>query len=130
MRKILLLISGLLTSGIALMAQYEKESDNGFKEGFFTGGSISLGISNNYFLVGGNPVFGYAPMRWVDVGIVVNYNYASYRDVSYANDKMHQSVYGAGAFTKLYPVRFLFVQAQIEHNWVDQKYFPPPGLGS
>ncbi|MBK5272947.1 MAG: hypothetical protein JJE22_18255, partial [Bacteroidia bacterium] len=30
-------------------------------------------------------------------------------------------------FTKLYPVRFLFAQAQFEHNFIKQKYIPNIG---
>ncbi|HWR34154.1 MAG TPA: hypothetical protein VN451_11525, partial [Chitinophagaceae bacterium] len=58
-------------------------------------------------------------------GIVVNYNYTSYRDVNVFNDRLRQKVYGGGAFLKLYPVRFLFAQAQVEHNFIRQKYIPP-----
>src|SRR5262245_26193072 len=130
MKKILLLTGALVIASAGLMAQYEKEGEEGFQGHFFTGGSISLGIAGNYFLVGANPVFGYTPLRFVDVGLVINYNYASYRDVNYGGDKLHQSTYGGGFFTKLYPVKFLFVQAQVEHNYVNQKYFPPAGYGS
>jgi hypothetical protein len=36
-------------------------------------------------------------------------------------------VYGAGTFIKVYPVRFLFAQAQIENNFIRQKAFPYVG---
>jgi len=75
-------------------------------------------------------VFGYSIARWIDAGIVGNYNYTSYRDVYVFDDKLHQSVYGGGAFTKLYPVRFLFLQAQFEHNFIKQRYILPGGGSS
>lgn len=105
----------------------EQEDKKSFKEHLFTGGSIALGFSNNSFLVGGSPVFGYSLTKWADAGLVGNYNYTSYRDIYPYNDKIHQSVYGGGAFVKLYPVHFLFAQAQFEHNFIQQKYIPSDG---
>jgi hypothetical protein len=110
----------------------EEETKKGFKkENLFTGGSISLAFYNNTFLVGGSPVLGYSITNWADLGIVVNYNYTSYRDYNYIfNDKLKQYVYGGGAFIKLYPVRFLFAQAQYEYNFIKQKYIPGSGTGT
>src|SRR6476469_1215889 len=101
------------------------------KENFFTGGSISLSFFNAAFLVGGNPVFGYSLTKWADAGIVANYTYSSIRDYSSygSNDKLRQSIYGGGVFTRLFPVRFLFAQAQVEHNWIRSKYIPAPNSG-
>jgi len=108
---------------------YGEEKEKGFKkEKLFTGGSISLAFYNNTFLVGGSPVFGYSLTKWIDAGVVANYNYTSYRDYNYIfNDKLRQTVYGGGVFTKIYPVRFLFVQAQAEHNFINQKFIPDAG---
>src|SRR6476646_447164 len=120
MKKIILLscLFSLMISS-TIFAQKEKEEkekkEKGFKkENLFTGGSISLAFYNNTFLIGGSPVLGYSLGNFADAGIVVNYNYTSYRDVSYYGsiDKLRQTVYGGGVFTKLYPVRFLFAQAQ------------------
>lgn len=107
----------------------KEEVKRGFKkENLFTGGSISLAFYNNTFLVGGSPVFGYSLAKWADLGVVVNYNYTSYRDYNFVfNDKLKQYVYGGGGFVKLYPVRFLFAQAQYEYNFIKQKYIPNSG---
>jgi hypothetical protein len=137
MKKIIIASLFMATSAAAF-AQYrerdrerEKEKDekeeSSFKENLFTGGSISLAFYNNTFLIGASPVFGYSVANWVDAGIVVNYTYTSYRDVNAFDDKLHQTVYGGGGFVKLYPVRFLFAQAQYEHNNIRQKYIPPGG---
>lgn len=130
MKKCVLLVAGFLIALNFLIAQGREKDEKGKgfkKENLFTGGSVSLAFYNNTFLIGGNPVFGYSIADWIDAGIVVNYNYTSYRDVSYygSNDKIRQSVYGGGVFTKLYPIRFLFVQAQFEHNFIRQKYYLP-----
>src|SRR5882757_4135377 len=106
MKKCILLSGILLLTINGLLAQDDpgSEEKKGFKkENLFTGGSISLAFYNNTFLVGGSPVFGYSIAKWVDAGVVVNYNYTSYRDVIAFNDKLRQSVYGGGVFTKLYP---------------------------
>jgi hypothetical protein len=109
-------------SVVAVKAQDEEEKERGFKkENLFTGGSISLGFSNNTFSAGGNPVFGYSIANWLDAGVVVNYNYTSYRDFPGFDDKLRQSVYGGGGFMKVYPVRFIFLQGQLEHNIIRQK---------
>jgi hypothetical protein len=130
MKKLILSVLLFSTTTTFLFAQDEKEDEKkGFKkENLFTGGSISLAFYNSTFLVGGSPVFGYSIAKWIDAGIVGNYNYTSYRDYySVYNDKLHQTVYGGGVFTKIYPVRFLFAQAQFEHNFIQQKFIPDIG---
>jgi hypothetical protein len=107
-----------------------EEERGGFqKDHLFTGGSISLGISNNSFQVGANPFFGYNVAKWLDAGLVVNYNYASYRDIFIVDprDKIRSSTYGGGAFARIYPLRFLFAHVQFEHNFIREKLIPGNG---
>lgn len=125
---VILLLLSLATSSLLAQREKDKEEEKkGFrKENLFTGGSLSLAFYNNTFLVGGSPVFGYSLTNWADAGIVVNYNYTSFRDYNgILNAKLKQYVYGGGAFVRLYPVRFLFAQAQVEKNFIKQKYLPP-----
>ena len=127
MKKLLISSLSFCIAVCSLHAQREKEEEEkGFKmENLFTGGSVSLAFYNNTFLVGASPVFGYSITKWADAGIVVNYYYTSYRDYNFVfNDKVRQKVYGGGTFIKFYPVRFLFAQAQFEHNFINQKYIP------
>jgi hypothetical protein len=110
----------LLFFGKIVFAQ-DDENKGGFrKENFFVGGSISAAVANNVFGLGANPEFGYSIAKWIDAGIVANYNYSSYRQY-YGADRLHQTIYGGGFYTRLFPVKFLFAQAQIEHNWIVQK---------
>src|SRR5436190_16449609 len=132
MKKQLVLIFCSVVLSLSTTAQKkekdkDKEQPRTFKENLFTGGSVSLAFYNNTFLIGASPVFGYSLTNWIDAGIVVNYNYTSYRDYQEFDDKLRQYVYGGGAFVKIYPVRFLFAQAQFEHNTIKQKYIPAPG---
>lgn len=131
MKKFFLFLIPVLMA-CAAIAQEEpaEEEKKGFKkENLFTGGSISLSFFNNSFLVGANPVFGYSLNRWADAGILGNYTYTSYRDYFYVNDKLRQTIYGGGVFLRLFPVRFLFAQGQVEYNWIKLKYIPPPNGG-
>ena len=113
---------------IACAQDETEEEKKGFqKENLFTGGSVSFSIGDRFFLVGGSPVLGYSLAKWVDLGIVANYIYSSQREYYAYNDKLRQAVYGGGVFTRLFPVRFLFAQAQLEHNWIKVKYIPPNG---
>lgn len=106
---------------LAASAQDEEKKRGFKKENLFTGGSVSLSFGNNTFLAGVNPVFGYSLTNWADAGVVVNYIYASQRG-QFNNDKLRQTLYGGGVFTRLFPVRFLFAQVQVEHNFINYKY--------
>ena len=125
MKKIIVLGCVVLTSLLVQAQDRERDEDEKrpFKENLFTGGSVSLAFYSNTFLVGASPVFGYSLADFADAGVVVNYSYTSYRDYyGITSDKVRQSVYGGGAFLKLYPVRFLFAQAQWERNTIRQKF--------
>lgn len=131
MKRSLVIFALLASTTLWAQREREKEEDEkenrSPKENLFTGGSISLAFYNNTFLLGASPVFGYSLTNWIDAGIVVNYNYTSYRDYQEFDDRLRQYVYGGGVFLKIYPVRFLFAQAQFEHNIIKQKYIPAPG---
>ena len=133
MKKLLLsvvLLSAVLMAGAQAKEKKEEEKSKGFKkENLFTGGSVTLAFYSGGTTLGASPVFGYRLANWIDAGVVVNYTYDSRRDYPYINDKIRQSVYGGGAFTRIYPVNFLFAQAQFEHNFTTVKNIPA-GLGS
>lgn len=123
-----LIIFLLLVSVISLTTKAQDEEEKPkvpFKEKLFTGGSVSLGFYSNTFLIGASPVFGYSITNWADLGIVINYTYTSYRDYYVFDDRLKQQNYGGGGFVKLYPVRFLFAQAQWEYNFLHLKYMLP-----
>jgi len=130
MRKCFLILLILLSFKTVVLAQDDEEEKKGFKkENLFTGGSISLAFFSNGSLIGANPVFGYSVARWLDAGVIINYNYTNYRDYSYLNDHLRQTVYGGGVFTRLYPIKFLFAQGQVEQNKIQYKYKPAPNSG-
>ncbi len=108
----------------------KKEEKHGFKkENLFTGGSANIGFSNYYTSLGIAPQFGYSLTNWADAGITLNVNYTSQRDYQFYGDKLRQTVYGPGAFVRLFPVRFLFATAQYEYNIIHLKYIPAANSG-
>jgi hypothetical protein len=102
----------------------DEGNGNGFlKQNLFVGGSLGLAFSTDQFSIGVNPEIGYSLNRWVDAGLVVNFNYNSIsQDPSlgyYYGEK--QFIYGGGAFARIYFLPFLFVTAQPEYNWISDK---------
>ena len=130
MKKMICICLGIAFSAMTLHAQDAEGEDKekGFKkENLFTGGSITLSFFNGQTLLGANPVFGYKLTDWADAGLAFNFIYNGARDYQVFNDKIRQTVLGPGAFVRLYPVKFLFAQAQFERNFSTLKYVPPGG---
>ncbi len=106
----------------------EPEPETGFdKSKLFLGGSVALGFSSGSFNVGANPEIGYSVTNWLDVGMGFNLNYLSINaDYNYGVTQ-HSFNYGFGPFLRAYPINFLFVQAQLEQNWIHYKNIIPGG---
>lgn len=122
------LLACMLLLSVQLTWAQDQDSVRGFnRDKVFIGGSLSLGFANNQFAAGVNPFIGYSLTNWLDAGVVVNYNYNATRDYPYFNDRIKQHTYGAGVFTRVFPVRFLFIQGQIEHNFINIRYNPASG---
>lgn len=95
-------------------------------ENLFTGGNVSLGFGGgsriNQFSAGVVPHFGYKFFNWLDAGISLNVNYNQFKDkMSSPTYKQNQTTFGPGVFTRIYPVNFIFAQAQFEHNFTTVK---------
>jgi hypothetical protein len=90
----------------------------------FLGGSIALGVGNYSFNIGATPEVGYSFNDWLDAGVAVNINYQSIRADPYYNNNTRQRSfnYGGGPFLRVYPLKFLFFQGQLEHNWEHYSY--------
>ncbi len=132
MKKLILFLS-LSIFFVYSFAQSNDEKNNekkGFKkEKLFTGGSANLGFSSLSTSLGITPQFGYSLTNWADAGITFNLNYTSQRDYQVYGDKLRQTVYGPGAFVRLFPVKFLFGTAQYEYNIIHLKYIPASNSG-
>lgn len=90
------------------------------KENLFTGGSVGAGFGQGTFSLGLGPYFGYSINKYVDVAASFNYNYVSQRD-SFTSAKYRQSIFGPGAFIRVFPINGLFLQAQYEYNFIKLK---------
>lgn len=137
---VLIVISFFTVNMNAQEKKTEKEEEtaeetprSGFKkENLFTGGGIQLSLSSSTFIIGASPVLGYSINKWLDAGILLNFTYYSNRHVTYysrgtglyyiSDDKLKQTVLGPGIFAKFYPLKFLFIQAQGELNFISERF--------
>ncbi|MBS1756169.1 MAG: hypothetical protein JSU03_02705 [Bacteroidetes bacterium] len=129
---LLLLCSIIATS---TFAQDEKEEGNEKffkKENLFTGGTLNASFFNGTTALGVSPYFGYSLNKYIDVAVTANINYVSQRQYDYYGNyqgKARQTIYGPGAFVRLFPVKFLFAQAAFEHNFIRYKNIYPSNSG-
>jgi len=123
----------LLLVPLYFNARAQEQNDNSdVKKAFpkyklFTGGSATLGLANGSTMIGLSPQFGMSLTDWMDAGIMFNWNYLSQNDPN-SPAKVNQNTYGPGAFVRLFPLNFLFLSAQYEHNFMSQKYIPGGGV--
>jgi hypothetical protein len=131
---VLVLLSGCFIASAQKETGEPDEQKGRFKkENLFTGGGVTVSFSNYTTVLGASPMLGYSINRWIDAGIIFNFNYISNRHVTYfvsfpppgyyftSDDKLRQTVFGPGVFARVYPINFLFVQAQAEQNFIKQK---------
>ncbi len=133
---VLVLLSVSFISSAQDVRDHKEEKKGGFKkENLFTGGGAIVSVGSYSTLLGASPVFGYSINKWLDAGISFNYSYASARYV-YSNginyvvsdDKARQNVLGPGIFARVYPLKFLFINVQAEHNFTTEKEISPNQL--
>lgn len=120
-------LSAFAQDDTTVVATEEVEKRRGFqKDRLFTGGGITLSFSSFGSVLGASPVFGYSVTKWLDAGLVLNFIYATQRNFNFYSfdDKLKQTVIGPGAFVRIFPVRFLFLQAQGERNFIQQTIVP------
>jgi len=98
------------------------------KENLFVGGGLGLGIGADQFSIGVSPEVGYSLNRWLDAGVVVNFNYNSVspdpQGIYNPDLSEKEFIYGGGLFARAWVLPFLFLTAQPEFNWTHdtQKY--------
>lgn len=120
-RSAFLIIFFLLTANIFAQCDNNYDEDRAQlpPNRFYLGTGLGLGFSSGSFNVGLNPELGYSVTQWLDAGIAFNLNYYSLSG-DYNYGIQHTSFnYGGGPLIRLFPVKFLFVQGQYEHNWIN-----------
>ena len=127
MKKIFLLLF-MTGFSIAIFAQRDssEEKTGGFqKDKLFTGGDLTVSFYTGGTTLGISPYFGYSITHWLDAAVSLNFIYQGRKDAySY---KYRQTNVGPGAFVRLFPIDFLYVQAQYEHNFINYKEIAPGG---
>ncbi len=68
--------------------------------------------------------------KYLDVAFNPSINYISQRDYFQLDDRLRQTIYGPGAFLRVYPFPFIFAQGQYEFNLIRYKLIPPPNSGN
>jgi hypothetical protein len=124
MKKIILAICLFSFLGSVGFAQDEEEPKKGFdRDRLFFGGNFGLGFGNVSTLVNVSPQVGYRFNQYLAAGAGVNFIYSSYRyRFTVPEYKESLGVTGLNIFGRVYPIQYLFLQAQPEANYVWGKY--------
>jgi hypothetical protein len=120
-------IAGIVLSAFIFFSSYAQDNPSEpadpmkgkfRRDNIFIGGSLGAGFTSGSFSVGANPEIGYTIAEWLDAGLVFNINYNSIK-ADFNNGIRQRAInYGGGTFFRLYPLRFLFLQGQLEQNWI------------
>jgi hypothetical protein len=115
----------LLFSSFNLFAQDDESVGFFKKENVFIGGTVSAGFGNTFTNLGIGPYIGYSFNKYVDFAINPSINYTTERDFGgIQGNRLRQTLYGPGAFVRVFPAKFLFAHAQYEFNFLRTKYLP------
>ena len=120
MKKIFL---GVILVSFVQLLQAQDQKAGGFNQAnLFTGGNVTASFFTGGTVLGVSPHLGYSLTPWLDAAFSFNLIYTGQTD-PYGN-KLRQTNIGPGAFVRLFPINFLFAQAQYEHNFQITKVMP------
>jgi hypothetical protein len=125
------IVAVCLLSCTTVLAQHRRPpivEDTREPSNYFIGGSLSFGLglgTASSFSAGIHPYVGYTLASWVDAGVGLNFEYYSAKDL-YSN-KLHNTIYGGGVFSRFYPFQQIFIQLQPEYNNTNVKFIPSSG---
>lgn len=128
MRKCFLLLVSVIIYGTSFSQEEEMSSHPLInKENLFTGGTGNFSFGDQITAVGLSPFFGYSFNKYIDVAASFGVDYIAQRDYNFLGDKLRQTIYTPGIFTRVFPAKFLFGQAQLEYNIIKYNYIPALG---
>lgn len=83
------------------------------------GGGLVLGGGSGSFQIGINPEMVKSYNDYIDLGVISNIFYSSFRttEISSTNEKFRKMQFGLGGFARLWLVNEFFLQVQPEYNW-------------
>lgn len=133
MKNILFLLIGLLVAGQSF-AQYEREPAREESKGFdknklFFGGNFGLSFGDQT-LINVSPQVGYRFNQYLAAGAGINFIYSSLKSY-YINgsvaSRQNLGYGGLNVFGRVYPIQYIFLQAQPELNysWGKLKEYNP-----
>jgi len=121
MKKIFLLVALRVIIAGAASAQ-DQSGQKGFdKSKLFIGGAFGLAFGSYSTAINISPQVGYHFSPLFAAGAGINYAYYNYKYYDYSNTLYQKDIYsyaGMNIFGRLYPIPFLFIQAQPEVNYV------------
>jgi len=112
-------LSILRISGIAQNTVVTTQPNLNPKPVFF-GGGIILGGGSGSFQLGLNPELVKSYNQYIDMGLALNFYYATYKsNSSITGDsyKSNNTQLGFGGFVRAWPIEQFFIQIQPEYNW-------------
>ncbi len=123
MKKLLSMLAfSVLVSPVIAQDENEEDPQKGKfrKDNIFIGGGVNLGFGSNTLQLGITPEIGYSITKWLDAGVLFNIIYQTENQTNITGYKLRQLQYGTGGFVRIWPVRFLHLTVQPEHNWIRQ----------
>jgi hypothetical protein len=83
------------------------------------GGGLVLGGGTGSFQIGLNPELVKSYNDYIDLGLISNIYYSSFRttEISSVNAKFRKTQFGVGGFARVWPLNEFFLQVQPEYNW-------------
>ncbi|MBN8786986.1 MAG: hypothetical protein J0I84_07840 [Terrimonas sp.] len=125
----LLIIAGFVITQHAIAQDEDQEPvQKGFdKSKLFFGGNFGLGFGTNTS-VNISPQIGYRFNDYLAAGAGVNFNYYSYKYYNYDGSGLYRESLGYTGFNvfgRIYPIKFILLQAQPELNysWGSRKFY-------
>ncbi|MFT3701803.1 MAG: hypothetical protein QM802_05520 [Agriterribacter sp.] len=131
MKKYVLMLV-MISATIVYQANAQNEREEPEKKGFdksklFVGGNFGLNFGTSTF-INVSPQIGYRFNDYLAAGVGVNFNYYSYKYFNYDGSDLYRESLGysgLNVFGRVYPVKFILIQAQPELNysWGSRKYY-------
>ena len=86
----------------------------------YFGGGIVLGGGSGSFQLGINPELIKSYNQYIDLGLVTNFYFTSYKSTDLTtgyNYKSSNTQFGLGGIARIWPANQVFIQLQPEYNW-------------
>jgi hypothetical protein len=80
------------------------------------GGNLSGGVTNDGYFVTVAPRVSMDVTKWFVPGVTVVYMYSQKTDIP----QITTNTYGAGLFTDIYPIKYVFGRVEYQHLWYTQ----------